>query len=97
MQTELTMMAVPSRDIPLPIIREQVEQRMRKALTDRLGAGVPARTLHMLGQIAEAIDSEISILQCCHVLQHLMPDMCCPVFIEQLYFDSLASTHAESC
>lgn len=52
------MMAVPSRDIPLPLIRTQVEHRMREALTDRLGDSIPPHTLEALDQIGKAISSK---------------------------------------
>lgn len=57
-QTELTMMAVPSKDISLPVIREQLDQRMKEALMLRWPDGVPATTLETLSQIGDAIDCE---------------------------------------
>lgn len=63
MQTELTMIAVPSRDIPLPVIREQVEDRMACALNDRLGSEVSPETLATLVQLGAAINSKFR--RCC--------------------------------
>lgn len=58
LQTELTMMAVPAQNIPLPVIRQQVEDRMATALKIRSGDDVSSETLARLVQLGAAINSK---------------------------------------
>lgn len=57
MQTELTLMAVPTRNISLPTLRKHVEQRMMQNLNVLTNGQVDAKDEEALQQLCGTLDS----------------------------------------
>lgn len=60
MQTELTLMAVPTRNISLPTLRKHVEQRMMQNLNVLANGQVAATDEEALKQLCDTLDSKLS-------------------------------------
>ena len=60
MQTELTLMAVPTRNISLPTLRKHVEQRMMQNLNVLTNNQVDAKDEEALKQLCGTLDSTSS-------------------------------------
>ena len=70
MQTELTLMAVPTRNISLPTLRKHVEQRMMQNLNVLTNNQVDAKDEEALKQLCGTLDSKSSassaaLIHCC--------------------------------
>ena len=74
MQTELTLMAVPSRNISLPTLRKHVEKRMlqnldllAKCTQGNADATVDPKDEEALKKLCDSLDSNFSLLQYTHM------------------------------
>lgn len=60
MQTELTLMAVPTRNISLPTLRKHVEERMMQNLSVLTDGKVDAKDEEALQQLCGSLDGKAS-------------------------------------
>ena len=64
MQTELTLMAVPSRNIPLPTLRKQVEKRMMENLQLVTKGQDDTSDVELLKSMCSTLDGEQCVPHC---------------------------------
>jgi len=64
MQTELTLMAVPSRNIPLPTLRKHVEKRMMENLQLVTKGQDDSSDVALLKSMCSTLDGEQCVANC---------------------------------
>ncbi len=64
MQTELTLMAVPSRNIPLPTLRKHVEKRMMENLQLVTKGQDDTSDVELLKSMCSTLDGEQCVPHC---------------------------------
>lgn len=83
MQTELTLMAVPSRNIPLPTLRKHVEKRMMENLQLLTKGQDDTSDVELLKSMCSTLDGEQCVAHCklravatLHCVCNVMPQSC---------------------